>query len=221
MIEIIPAVLSPEKQDFAYVAKELAGLAHTIQLDVCDGKFAGMPTWPYSASTSYPSRGELSELAAGLLVEVDLMVKDPASVVDGWAKAGASRLIVHAESADNLQSVIDAVLDTGVECGVALGISTPLSILEPVIDSLDLVQLMGIRTIGWQGEPFDGSVVSHVRKLRAHSPSLTISVDGGVSREHVRELVVGGVNRLVIGSAIVKAPDMKKVFIDIQKIANG
>lgn len=221
MIEIIPAVLSPNAQELTRVATGLRGLAKSIQLDVGDGVFVGQKTWPYKDGKQYPENGELTKLAPGLPVEVDLMIKDPERVIDGWIAAGASRLIVHAESTERLRETIHAAKEKGVEVGAALSIATPLSILAPVMGTIDFVQCMGIRTIGWQGEPFEMSVLSHLRELRRAFPGLTISVDGGVSKEHVRELVEAGANRLAIGSALVNAPNMRKAFEEIHALANG
>lgn len=221
MVEIIPAVLSPDAQELTRVAQALRGFAKSIQLDVGDGVFVGQKTWPYDDGKRYPENGELTKLAAGLRAEVDLMIKDPEHAIDGWVAAGAARLIIHAESTGRLRETIHSAKEKGVEVGAALSLATPLSILEPVIGELDFVQCMGIRTIGWQGEPFEMDVLSHIRELRRAFPGLTISVDGGVSQEHVRELAAAGANRLVVGSALVKAPDMQKTFEKLFILANG
>lgn len=221
MIEIIPAVLSPKKSELSRVARALHGVAKTIQLDVCDGVFVRKMTWPYTEGAAYPGRGELAELAPGLAVEVDLMVKEPASVIEGWINAGAKRLIIHAESTDDLKGAVASVNRGGAQSGVAISIATPLSLIEPVIADINVVQLMGIRTIGWQGEPFEPAVTAHIRELRETHASLTISVDGGVSEAHVRELVEAGANRLAVGSSIVSAVDMKSAFEKITAYANG
>jgi ribulose-phosphate 3-epimerase len=92
--------------------------------------------------------------------------------------------------------------------GIAIGAENDVSFIEPYLDQVEYVQFMGIRTIGHQGEPFDPSVIPRIRAFRKKHPEMEVTVDGGVTLQNAASLLDAGVSRLVVGSALWKAPDI-------------
>lgn len=219
---IVPAILPKSRKDLDDKLAQLAGLTDAVQIDVVDGRFASPPCWPYNGGTK-----ELAEMAARdetlpywgtLTFDIDLMAEDPEQVIGAWVSLGASRLTIHAEATTALGKLVsDFQSKYGHEkdfmpellsLGLAIGAGTPITLIEPLIDQIDYVQLMGIRRIGMQGQPFDQDVVRRVQELKRKYPKLQVQVDGGVSKVTAPALLSAGVDRLVVGSALWKAPDL-------------
>ena len=136
------------------------------------------------------------------------MVEKPEDVALSWIAAGASRIIAHIETGEHFKNFIDITKGL-VEVGVAINLGTPLENIAPYIDNIDVIQCMGIKRVGFQGEAFDPIVIGTVRELRLRYGGKPISVDGGVNLDNVSALLDSGANRLVVGSAILKSDDVK------------
>lgn len=219
----MPAILPKSREDLEGKLALLDGVVETVQIDVVDGRFAAPPTWPYVNSS-----GEFAKLLdegaalphlGSIRYEIDLMVQDVEEVTGLWIAAGAQRLVVHVESTDHLTDIIrDLEVKYGhskdfapglLSLGLSINNDTDLSMLEPYMDRADYVQFMGIDEIGKQGQPFDERVLEKVRMCRQRYPNAVIQVDGAVSLETAPALLCAGVDRLVIGSALWKAPDLR------------
>ncbi|MDO8510404.1 MAG: hypothetical protein Q7S15_02155 [bacterium] len=214
MADIIPAILPKTYAELEEKLSFLRGLIRMVQVDITDGKFVPSQTWPYTNERDSRFRSLLAE-KEGLPYwedfdfEFDLMVADPLLEADRWITAGASRIIIHVESAPNkLESIIDSVKARGCEIGLALNTETPNETIYPFIEKADFVQFMGIARIGFQGEPFDERVLAKLRETREKFPNIIMSVDGGVSLETAPRLIEAGANRLVAGSAIFERPNI-------------
>lgn len=160
--------------------------------------------------------------------EIDMMNEDAETASKLWLDAGASRLVFHAEASRHLPLLLAGVrrryghgdgLSSGMlEIGMALNIATDLSLLEPLLDQLDFVQLMGIAEIGKQGQPFDTRVVERVRTFHTKHPEVPVQVDGGVT-EHTAEALYGaGARRLVVGHALLRAQEPAKVLAELEAV---
>jgi ribulose-phosphate 3-epimerase len=240
MIEIIPAVLPKDFDDLRDHMAQVSGLAPIIQIDVCDGKFVPSKTWPYV-------KGGMDEFARitaedegfpfwdSLDFEIDLMVKHPEEVAEGWIKAGAKRLVFHIESAPNILEIIEKLREEygtakeetfGLEIGVALDIRTPNEEVYEILDMvdedgdsiIDFVQFMGIDNVGFQGQEFNDEVLEKISDLRDLYPNTPISVDGGVSFDNASDLISAGATRLISGSTIFESGDIAEA---IHNLANA
>lgn len=219
---IIPAILPTSRADLNEKLKRLAGIRSEVQIDIVDGRFIAPATWPYLTDTNSEPLSEEDDLAEldPFKFEVDLMVENPEEVIGRWIRAGATRITVHAETTHNLYGVIEEFQtryghdkDFAPELlsfGLALNITTDTALIEPFIDTCDYVQFMGIAHIGKQGEPFDERVIPKLHQFHRKYPDMPIQVDGGVSRETAGKLLEAGASRLVVGSALWKAPDIKE-----------
>lgn len=220
MSEIIPAVLPRSFGELASALAALRGISPFVQIDVVDGSFAPGMTWPYTDRSAFEQTlAEESGLPywEDFSFEVDLMVHAARQAAKEWVKAGASRIIVHAESRDSKDALLslrefrEKGAPFAVETGVALSLETPLSALTEFAGLFDSVQLMGIARIGAQGEPLDGRIYARIQELRNVFQG-TISVDGGVKLDNARALARAGATRLVAGSAILKAEHVKEAY---------
>ena len=118
---------------------------------------------------------------------------------------------VHYETCPHLHRVIQMIKDNGMKAGVTLNPATPVSVLTDIISDVDMVLLMSVNP-GFGGQKFIPNTLNKVRQLRelikeTDSKAL-IEVDGGVNLETGKQLVDAGVDVLVAGNAIFKAPDM-------------
>lgn len=200
-------------RDFAELgalAAQFAEFTDYIHLDVMDGDFAPNPRWPLTDDTQKQelamlSRGELA-LPAGVSFEVHLMTRSPGELGTLFARAGATRVIAHIEafeSPDDALAALGAWKAAGAgEAGLSVKIDTPLRALEEVAAQCDVIQVMSIAEIGYQGKAFDERALSRVEELHAMYPEMMVAVDGGVSEGTVELLVRAGANRLVVGGAI-------------------
>lgn len=223
MSVVVPAVLVPSREELEKTLARLVGLVDAVQIDIVDGRFIGPPTWPYADGEQEVKRigsdGEPIPYGGHFDFEMDLMVLNPEEVVGQWISAGATKILAHVESTRNLDALIRELQGTYghekgfaprlLSLGLALNIDTDTSIIEPYIDQIDYVQFMGIAVIGKQGQPFDARVVRKVEAFKKKHPDMSVQVDGGVSLESAPALLSAGVDRLCVGSALLKKPDLR------------
>lgn len=229
---IVPAILPASKEDLVEKLSKVCGLVDEVQVDIVDGKYASPPTWPYTTGPSELARmlatADMIPNSGQCRIEIDLMVENPESTAGAWIELGASRITVHAPTARNLPRLLenfktvyghDKGFDTGLlSIGVALTPGTDPEILTPYLKEIDYVQFMGIRRVGRQGEPFDTSVLRAIELFRKRHPEIPVQVDGGVSMQVAPRLLELGVSRLVIGSALWKAPDLNKALAELKEL---
>jgi ribulose-phosphate 3-epimerase len=232
MSVVIPAILVPSEEALRSALTRLTGLTDTVQLDVVDGHFAAPATWPYTNKTfALPEKPGFLTSLGNFQYEIDLMVEAPETQVGAWIAAGANRIVVHIESTRYLAALIENLTRTyGYEkgfapnllsLGVALNVDTDLRVLEPYLDAIDYVQFMGIRRIGIQGEPFDARVLRTIANFRNTHPDIPIQVDGAVSEATAPALLAAGVDRLCVGSALFKAPDLAHALKRLEALGDS
>ncbi|MFA6094862.1 MAG: hypothetical protein WC757_03180 [Candidatus Paceibacterota bacterium] len=230
-MEILPAVMPRSFVDLEEKMSQVSGLVPVLQIDVMDGVFVQNKSWPYIGD-----EGEFGEVTSGerefpyestLDFEVDLMVSEPASIIESWVMAGAKRFVLHKESTKDFQKLLrvmrtyttsDDNFLIKTEIGMAVNIETPIEEIFPFVDQIDFVQFMGISRIGFQGEQFNDTALGKIRMLREAYPSMIISVDGGVNINTAQDLADAGVNRLVAGSAVFESEDVAEAIKELQNI---
>ena len=135
-------------------------------------------------------------------LDVHLMIVQPERYIEAFHKAGADILTVHLEASTHLHRTLQQIKALGMKAGVALNPHTPVSLLEDIIQDIDVVLIMSVNP-GFGGQSFIEHSLEKVKKLKAliqatHSHTL-IEIDGGVNFETGRELVAAGANALVAG----------------------
>ncbi len=229
---IVPAILPASRADLVSKLDKLQGLVDEVQVDIVDGVFASPPTWPYDTGPEELTRmlasGDLIPRSGECRIEVDLMVAHPEATAGAWIELGASRITIHAASASHLPRLLDSFKTTyGHDKGfasdlLAIGLAITPDVdpetLAPYLDQIDYVQFMGIRRVGRQGEPFDLGILKTIDRFHRRHPDTPVQVDGGVSIETAPRLLEIGVSRLVVGSALWKAPDLKAAVAKFQEV---
>jgi len=209
VIKIAPSILSA---DFSRLGEEVKRLdqggADIVHIDVMDGHFVpNITIGPLVVKAIRPY--------TGLPFDVHLMMDNPMEFVDAYVEAGANSITVHAEVLPHLHRAIHYIKGLGVKAAVALNPSTPLNILEYVLEYVDMVLLMTVNP-GFGGQKFIPVMMDKIRKLadmrNACGAGFCIQVDGGIGLHNIRDVVKAGAEVIVAGSAIFSARDVKDII---------
>jgi ribulose-phosphate 3-epimerase len=150
-----------------------------------------------------------------LYFDTHLMIADPARYLDAFVEAGSDRLTVHVEACDDTQAVIDDIHDLGVDAGVAINPDTPVSTIEPLLDTVDVVLVMSVEP-GFGGQDFIPATVEKIERLAALTDT-EIEVDGGIDGTTGRSCVDAGADTLVIGSSLFGQPDPSEALATLTR----
>ena len=155
-----------------------------------------------------------------LPVDVHLMITNPDEMVEKYLDAGADLVSFHYEATAHANRLVSLIRDRGAKASVALNPATPVSMLEPVLDDLDMVLVMTVNP-GFGGQKFIESSLRKLRQLRRmcdeHGVSPLVEVDGGISAKNVAEVTAAGANVIVAGSAVFGAADRGAAVADIRR----
>ena len=205
---IIPACIPKDLSSMESCAKNFSWL-HEIHIDMVDGRFVENKSWPY---TSKDNPMEVADMLRPFTVEVDLMVETPNKIAEKWIEAGAQMLVFHIETLTSQSFALFSAAYEEVSIGVSAYNDTPWETLVPYLKKTDYVQVMGIAEIGAQGASFDERCLSRIAQIRKEFPELPISVDGSMNLKTIPKVASSGVDRFVVGSALVQALDKKQQY---------
>jgi ribulose-phosphate 3-epimerase len=217
MIKIAPSILSA---DFTRLGEQVRAVADAgadlIHIDVMDGRF--VPNL-----TIGPLVVEAVRRVTDLPLDVHLMIQEPDKYIGDFIQAGASILSIHAEVSPHLHRSLQAIREKGTKASVALNPSTPLGVLEYVLEDLDMVVVMSVNP-GFGGQSFIPSALTKIRVLREiavhRGLDLDIQVDGGIKVDNIRLVVEAGANVIVSGSGIYGTSDYRETISRMRAAAD-
>ncbi|MGM0395810.1 MAG: ribulose-phosphate 3-epimerase [Bacillota bacterium] len=215
MAKLAPSLLSA---DFSRLGEQIGiiekGGADYIHLDVMDGIY--VPNITFGAPVIKKIRGNTQ-----LPFDVHLMVDRPERFIDDFVKAGSDIITVHPEATIHLHRTLQSIREKGVKAGISLNPSTPLNVLEYVMDDVDLILIMSVNP-GFGGQRYIPVMTDKIRKLRnmidSSGNEIILEVDGGIKLENAKEIVVAGADLLVVGSGIFSAKDIEQRMIRFKEI---
>jgi ribulose-phosphate 3-epimerase len=204
-IKVAASVLSADLGNLNKDVKEVeeAG-ADIIHFDVMDGHF--VPNLSFGAPV-------LKCMKTNLPVDIHLMIENPEDFIEDYAnslpggrKPNGDIISVHAEVCEHLHRVVQQIKSAGFRASVAINPGTSLTVIEEVIDDLDMVLVMTVNP-GYSGQSFIESALDKVRELRQARPDIDIEVDGGVNADTCRMVRDAGANILVSASYLFGSKD--------------
>lgn len=213
--KIAPSILSA---DFLNLQRDIEMLneseADWIHCDVMDGVFVP------NISFGFPILNHVKKVAKKPL-DVHLMIVNPDQYIQQVKDCGAYLMNVHYEACTHLHRTISAIHEAGMKAGVTLNPHTPVSLLEDIIQDVDMVLLMSVNP-GFGGQKFIENSVKKTAQLKElilkRNLNTLIEIDGGVNTETAKRLIDAGADVLVAGNAVFADPDPKEMIHKLKSI---
>jgi ribulose-phosphate 3-epimerase len=214
-VVISPSILSA---DFSRLGEEVRAVdeagADWIHVDVMDGRF--VPN-----ITIGPLIVEALRPVTQKPLDVHLMIVEPEKYVEDFAKAGADIISIHAEhnASPHLHRTLCQIKELGKQAGVVLNPSSPLDLIDYVLEVCDLILIMSVNP-GFGGQSFIPAVLPKIKRLRETCQERGldpwIEVDGGLKGNNTWQVLEAGANAIVAGSAVFKAPNYAEAIEGIR-----
>jgi len=210
---LAPSILAA---DFTKLGEQIALIEKSgvemLHIDVMDGMFVPSISFGMPVITSIRPSSKL-------LFDVHLMIEKPERYVETFAQLGADSITIHAEACTHLHRTVHHIKELGLKCCVALNPSTPLDVLDYILQDLDMVLIMTVNP-GFGGQKLIPEMYTKIRSLRKKiaDENLTtdIQVDGGVCFDNIQKILDAGANVIVAGSCVFRG-DIEANIAALQK----
>ena len=215
---LAPSILSA---DFARLGEEVDAVltagADWVHFDVMDNHYVpNLTIGPMVCSA-------LRDYGVNAPIDVHLMVKPVDSLIEDFAKAGATYISFHPEASDHVDRSLQLVKKYGCKTGLVLNPATSLNLLENCWDKLDMVLLMSVNP-GFAGQNFIPSVLDKISTLRRSiddkNLNIRLEVDGGIKLDNIAEVSKAGADTFVSGSAIFREKNYQEVISKMRQSLN-
>lgn len=209
MAIIAPSLLAADFLNLGAACKMINNSeAAWFHLDVMDGRF--VPNISFGMPIISAIRKETNKI-----LDVHLMIQEPEKYVAKFKEIGADVLTVHVEACNHLHRNIEQIKNLGMKAGVALNPHTPLSSLEEILQDVDLVCIMTVNP-GFGGQKFIPSMLSKIERLKEkiikNGYHAQIEIDGGVTLENAKDIVLAGADILVAGSTVFDSKEPERII---------
>lgn len=213
--KLAPSILDA---DFTCLERELrkieSGGADLIHLDIMDGNFVPNISFGSKIVESINSKTSLP-------LEVHLMVEKPENHIKSFIDAGGDIIIVHYETSNHLDKLIQTINETNVKSGIALNPTTPLSVIESLISKIDILLLMTVHP-GLGGQKFIPEMIGKIEKARRiidnQKKSISLAVDGGINLNNISKVAKAGAEIIVAGQIIFKSENPEETTRKIKNL---
>lgn len=218
MIKLAPSILSA---DFSCIKDEVAAVeragASYVHIDVMDGRFVPNITWGPKVVSDLRKH-------CSLTFDCHLMIVEPERYAEQFVKAGADIVTFHLEATPHAQRLLSHIRSLGAKAGISICPQTPVSMLEDLIDDIDLILIMSVNP-GFGGQKLIPHAIEKIRQARAlvecAGTGCEIEVDGGITLRNARAAADAGAGVLVAGSAIFDTPDCGETVREFLRVLDG
>ena len=215
MFELAPSILSA---DFSKLGEDVSSIekggADLIHVDVMDGHF--VPNISFGAAVMKSLNGKTE-----LPYDVHLMIENPDKYLEDFVTDKTEYITVHQEACIHLHRTVQHIKGLGIKAGVSINPATSLTMIEEILDDIDLVLIMSVNP-GFGGQKFIPSAISKIERLakvrEERGLKFKIEVDGGVTLNNAAQIANAGADILVAGSAVFGADDIENRVMDFKNL---